>query len=101
MEKDYVGLSDYHTLGILYLRNKQYNKAIIAFQKQIIVNEDIPDTYYFLGLAYKEKMNFKDAKIRFSMAINKFQDDNHYRNPNAGFRIYIDDVEKQIESIGN
>ena len=99
--EDDIGLSDYHTLAILYLHNKQYDKVIEMMKKQFTVNKDIPDSYYYLGLAYKGKSEFKDAKIQFNNALLKFQETNYYTNPNAGFRAYFIDVQKEINNLNN
>lgn len=99
--EDDVGLSDYHTLGVLYLHTKQYDKAIEMMKKQFTINKDIPDSYYYLGLAYKAKSDFKEAKIQFNNALLKFQNGNYYSNPNAGFRAYLADVKAAIKSLDN
>jgi len=99
--EDDIGLSDYHTLAILYIKIKNYNKAIETMNMQFTVNKDIPDSYYYLGLAYKGKLNFKEAKIQFNKALLKFQEDNYYSNPNAGFKAYKIDVETEINTLNS
>lgn len=95
--KDDVGLADYHTLGILYLKNTQYDKAIAAFEQQFTIYEHIADSYYFLGLAYNGKSEFKKARTQFDKALTVFGSDRQYSNPNAGFRVYEADILLEIE----
>ncbi len=92
--KDDVGLSDYHTLGVLYFYNKQYDKSIAAFQKQIDFIA-MADTYYFWGLAYKEKLNFEAAKIKFKKGLTLFKTPNRFVNLNAGFPVFESDIRNE------
>lgn len=47
-----VGLYDYLHLGVLYLENKEYEKALDAFTKQSSLNE-LAECQYYTALAYK------------------------------------------------
>jgi len=94
--EDDFGLADYHTLGIIYLHSKQYDKAIVAFEKQFTIYDKIADSYFFLGLAYKGKSDFEKANINFNKALLVFEDNTRYSNPNSGFRVYKSDVEREI-----
>ncbi|WP_299884165.1 hypothetical protein [uncultured Lacinutrix sp.] len=97
--EDDFGFADYHSLGVLYVKNKQYDKAIKALKKQIIINKDLADTYYYLGIAYKEKLDLKEAKKQFKNALLKFQDTNKFININAGFKVYKSDILEAIEKL--
>ena len=97
--KEEIGLSDYHTLGVLYFKNKEYDKAITVFQKQLSINKALPDTYYFLGLAHKKRGDLKDASIQFNQALLVMNDPYHYQNVNSGFPVYMSDVKKEIENV--
>ena len=97
--EDDVGYTDYHSLGMLYVFDKQYDKAIITLKKQLNVIKDIPDTYYFLGLAYKYKSNTTEAKVQFKKALSKFLEANKFRNINPGFRVYKSDIIREIETL--
>ena len=93
--KDDIGFSDYHTLGLLYVQEKQYDQAIEAFEKQFTIIDNIAESYYFLGLAYKGKSNFQEANIQFGKALALFNDINRHRVFN-GFRVDEHDVKKEI-----
>jgi tetratricopeptide (TPR) repeat protein len=94
--EDDIGLTDYHELGVLYVFNKQYNKAIEALKKQFEINKNLPDTYYYLGLAYKGKHDLVEANIQFDKALLKFEDYNRYYSNVPGFRVYLSDLQKEI-----
>jgi len=95
-ENDDFGLADYHSLGMLYVMNKQYDKAIETLKKQLTVNKDLADTYYYLGLAYKGKGETEEASLWFQDAILKFKDPYRFYNRVAGFTVYLEDIEKEI-----
>jgi len=96
--EDDFGLSDYHTLGILYVKNKQYDKAIKVLNKQISINKDLAATYYYLGLAYKGLANKAESVRQFKDALLKFEDPYRYFNANAGFKVYLSDIQKEIQN---
>jgi len=91
-----AGLADYYSLGMLYVMNKQYDEAINTFEKQIIVNKYLAETYYYLGLAYKAKSKTTEANKQFKKALLQFKANNRYLNINAGFRVYLADIEKEL-----
>lgn len=94
-----IGLSDYHTLGMLLVMDKQYEKSITALKKQLAIYENIADTYYYLGLAYKGIADKNEAITQFKNALLSFNSGNSYRNINAGFEVYVSDVEQEIKKI--
>ncbi len=95
--EEFVGFSDYHVLGLLYVHNKQYNKAIEAFEKQFTIVDNIADAYYYLGLAYKGKSNIEEATIQFNKALLLLKDTNRHRIY-IGFSINEFDVKKEIKN---
>jgi tetratricopeptide (TPR) repeat protein len=94
--EDDFGFADYHTLGMLYVFNKQYDNAIDILNMQLTINENLPDTYYYLGLAYKGKSNSIEAKNQFQKALEKFHNTNKFYNINGGFPVSLSDIENEI-----
>ena len=92
---EHIGFSDYHTLGLLYVYNKQYDKAIEVFEKQFAIIDNIADSYYFLGLAYKGKSNFEEAEVQFNKALLLLKDKGRHRVFN-GFSVNEFDVKKEM-----
>lgn len=99
--EDDFGLTDYHTLGMLYVKDKQYEKALEAFENQLKITTDYPDTYYYMGLAYKRLQKPGEAKIQFEKAKDKFLDDYHIRNGYLCYRVYYSDVMKELQTLTN
>tara|TARA_B110001452_G_C15170269_1_gene406758 strand:- start:156 stop:974 length:819 start_codon:yes stop_codon:yes gene_type:complete len=99
--QDYIGFVDYHILGMLYYKNKEYDKALKVLKTQITVTEDYADTYYYLGLTYKALSQFKKAKTQFKKAILKFQEANRMRNGYLCFRVYLSDAIYELDSSMN
>lgn len=93
--QDHIGFVDYHILGMLYYKNKEYYKALETFKKQMTRTEDYADTYYYMGLTYKALSEFEKAKILFEKGIIKFNDDYRIRNGYLCFRVYLSDLEKE------
>ncbi|MBC8754318.1 tetratricopeptide repeat protein [Kordia sp. YSTF-M3] len=97
-EEDF-GLTDYHTLGMLYVKNKQYKKALEIFDKQLKITEDYPDSYYYIGLAYKALNKPEKAKVNFQKAKDKFLDGYHIRNGYLCYKVYYLDVTNELEAL--
>ncbi len=70
-----IGLHDYHLLGVLYYEDGQYDKSLEAFEQQIAVNENLADTYYYLGLIRKSQGDEQAAKAHFNQSKDKFEGD--------------------------
>jgi len=86
-----IGFFDYHVLGVMYVHNKQYNKAIEAFKKQLTIVDNIADSYYYLGLAYKGLSDKDSANLQFEKALLLLKDKNRHRI-NIGYPVSEDDV---------
>lgn len=95
---DDAGITDYHTLGVLYFKNKDYTKALEAFNNQLKIY-NIVDTQYFMGLTHKNNNDIKQAEIHLKEALQLFNQPNFYRVPNAGYRVYVSDVEEELLDI--
>jgi len=68
-----IGAYDYHILGILFYENGQLDDAVEAFKKQIILNENFADSYYYLGLVRKNQFNRIESKKLFEESLDKFE----------------------------
>jgi len=99
IDDDYLGISDYHTLGVIYFKNKAYNKAISAFNNQKKINSNLAETYYYLGLIHKRQNDLQEAKLHFNKALLKMNDEARYYNINSGFPIYELQIIKEIENL--
>lgn len=93
--EEYLGYSDYHVLGLFYVHNKQYDKAIAAFEKQFPIMDNIADSYYYLGLAHKGKGNIEEANIQFNKALILLEDKSRHRVFND-FPVNESDIKRAI-----
>ncbi len=99
IEKDRgnVGLYDYLHLGVLYLENREYNKAIATFQLQI--NEDgVSELYYYRALCYKA-LNQKDLyESDLETALKLYQRERSMSNPYRQLvdEIFIEDIRREM-----
>ena len=69
---DYAGPYDFHTLGVLYLKNEQYAEAKAALLKSTVRNEQFADTYYYLAIIADTEGQLKAAKNYLSEAIIRY-----------------------------
>lgn len=97
-EPDYaVGLYDNLHLGVLYWEQKNYDKAIEAFQKQSERNA-IADNFYYLALVYKNIEDYNSYKEHLEKAKAFYLKERTIFNPyNAYFdKVYWEDIEKEL-----
>ena len=92
------GLEEYLHLGVLYLENKQYNKALEAFFKQSGIKE-LAENQFYLALTYKALAipskyieHLKKAKQLYLEGQRMFQD---YIDPID--KIYLEYIEDEME----
>lgn len=72
-EKDYyVGLYDYLHLGVLYLENEQFDKAVEAFKKQIEENE-LAEVYFYLAKTFMKVKNQVEVKTNAEKALKLYK----------------------------
>lgn len=99
----FIGPFDYHVLGILHYENNQLEEAQAAFKKQIQMNENFADSYYYLG-------RIKKAQDEPQMAIDLFEKCYALFNGARGgftFNSFLDwnvgkdDVEKELHQAVN
>ena len=60
IEKNTNSIEDYVNLGSIHLENKNYDEALICFQKIAELEPDNPETFNNLGNIY-EKMDMLDS----------------------------------------
>jgi tetratricopeptide (TPR) repeat protein len=70
---DFMGIYDYHTLGISQYFNGDYATAQETLEKSIAVNAEFADTYYYLALVEEELGNATAAHQRLQESINRFE----------------------------
>jgi tetratricopeptide (TPR) repeat protein len=95
--RDFMGIYDYHTLGILQYFNGDYATAQETLEKSIAVNAEIADTYYFLALVEEELGNATAAHQRLQESINRFEgQDGGYTGYPFCFPVTKDVVEEKL-----
>jgi tetratricopeptide (TPR) repeat protein len=72
-----IGSYDYHILGVLYYKDNQLDKAAEAFEKQIIINDNFADSYYYFGLVRKNQSNRIESRKLFKESLNRFEGKNN------------------------
>jgi len=96
--KDYLGIYDYYVLGSLYYKNGQFLEAAAAFDKQIEVNPNFADTYYFLGKIKKSEAKDAEARELLKIAKARFQGhDSGYTRNIWGINTSLAQVEEVLE----
>lgn len=65
----------YLALGGVYYQMKDYNSAIVQFQKVVELNPDSANGFYNLGSAYKKAGANASAKKAFQQALSLMDDD--------------------------
>ncbi|MEM9548593.1 MAG: hypothetical protein AAGA77_21585 [Bacteroidota bacterium] len=87
-EEDFqAGLYDYLHLGVLYLEQKEYEKAIESFKSQSEENE-LAENQYYLALAYKALEQLTAYKNHLEQAKKLYIEERRM------FQMYIDPIDK-------
>jgi len=73
-----VGAYDYLHLGVLYLENQQYPKAIEAFKKEVELNDYLAETYYYWGLTELKLGNNQEYKSLIEKAVQYYEQGKFY-----------------------
>lgn len=96
-ENHFLGGYDYLHLGVLYLEEKKYQKAIEFLNKQI-EEYDMAETRYYLALAHKNMGEREQYEENIRKAKELFLKDKKMHDPyNELFdQIYLIDIEKEI-----
>jgi len=98
INKDYyVNLFDYFLLGVWYLEDNQFQKALTTFEKQLSKN-DLAEVHYYMALSYKslnDISNYKEqlqiAKTMYTQNKTLFEGYTHHSG-----KIYLIDIENEI-----
>lgn len=96
--KDYIlGKYDHLHLGVLYLEQGNYEKAIENLQKQELEN-DLAENRFYLALAYKEIGQLNDCRDNLNLAMKKYKNeikmfDTYVEKMD---QIYLVDIENQL-----
>ncbi len=61
--------STYQALGVMYIQNREYDKAIVECQKSIELSPNSAESYHFYGLALRYAGRFNEAIPNFKKAI--------------------------------
>lgn len=97
--EDYLGIYDYYILGSLYYENGQFEEATAAFEKQITVNPNFADTYYYLGQTKKRDTKNAEAQELFQAAKARFQGQNSGYTRNIwGINASLAQVEEALKN---
>lgn len=96
----YQGPYDYHTLGVLYLKNEQYTEAKAALERSLTYNSQFADTYYYLSLTAKKLGNNKMAKDYAIESLKRFKGEmNGYSGYPLCFPVSDKMVSEQLAAI--
>jgi tetratricopeptide (TPR) repeat protein len=64
----------YLSIGVIYMKLKEIDKAIDNFTKAIEVNSSNPRTFYYRGMAFMDRSEFEKAVSDFSKALERKPD---------------------------
>ena len=92
------GFYDHFCLGVLYYMNNQFDLAESEFEKQLIVDDNFADTYYYLGLIKEKEYKNTLAEGCFKEALARMNGENGGYSINifTEFNTYKEDVEKML-----
>ncbi len=68
----FISPYDYHVLGMLYYFNDEMEKASMAFNQQLQINNRLADTYYYLGLSNLALGNIEEAGTQLLESLDRF-----------------------------
>jgi len=96
------GNFDHFVLGVLYYTNNHLELAQAEFEKQIQVDENLADTYYYLGLIKEKTSESELAQEYFTKALSKVnrEDGGYSANLFVEFNTFQRDVEEKL-NVGN
>lgn len=92
-------IDKFHNRGINYLDNKEYEKAIEMFTKEIESDPKGFCGYYDIGNVYKETGDLKQAKEYYEKALSNAEI-MYTATPPMIDRPIIEMIKKDLESLG-
>jgi tetratricopeptide (TPR) repeat protein len=95
-----VGIYDYLHYGVTLLSAGYTNEAIMAFQKQIGVYKQLPDTYYYLAVINKQQGDVEKYKENLNLAHDYFVKGYNRKDPycEALDEVYLSVIKKELDS---
>jgi TolA-binding protein len=93
----YAPVAQYH-IGEIYLRNEQWDDAVIAFDKvveQFPVNEKTPDAAYFKAFSLQKGDRKAEAKEEYKSFIAKYPASEHFLNAKRNLNVLEGTTAKQ------
>jgi len=96
-EDHYLGLYDYLHLGVLYLENSNYEKAIENLKKQSEQN-DIAENHYYLAKAYRGINKKEKYEEQINVALDFIKKERTMTDPyNELFdKVYLQDIQDEL-----
>jgi tetratricopeptide (TPR) repeat protein len=102
-KKNWVGLFDYLHLGVTRMLIKDYRGAIADLNQETKKYEKLADTYYYLGLCYKNLGQRKKAFDNFTKGYLLFiKTGYHHSDPycEEPDEVYLSDIQKELKKFG-
>ncbi|EPR69782.1 protein containing tetratricopeptide [Winogradskyella psychrotolerans RS-3] len=101
-EDHFLGAYDYLHLGVLYLEQNEFEKAIEAFNKQTEDNE-LAENQFYLALTYKVLQKPADYKTHLNEAKVLYLDGRKMFDPytNPMDKIFLEDIENEFKESAN
>jgi len=91
-----IGFYDHFCLGVLFYKDKQFELALEEFNKQLLVNDDFIDTYYYLGLIEELNAKKESAIHYFQLALEKMSNGGYATHLFPVFMITEEIVENKL-----
>jgi predicted Zn-dependent protease len=95
-----VGLYDYLHYGVTLLKAGKSKEATDAFEKQLGVYKQLPDTYYYLAMINKKQGELAKYKENLNLAHTYFLKGYNRKDPycEALDEVYLSDITKELET---
>lgn len=96
-----IGLFDYYHFGVLQFEMGNYKEARISFEKQIIENDGMGETYYYQALIAEKSNESENVEILLKKAKSYYENGN-FRNQDyteAFDKIYLTDILQKLKEL--